>query len=104
MYSAVAMLTFGARIVSAQNFVNPLSTGSSLEALLLKIVDIVIFMLIPVIVLMLVYTGFLFVQAQGNPAKISEAKKVFVWTLVGAFVILAAQTLQVVIKDTVDSL
>jgi heme/copper-type cytochrome/quinol oxidase subunit 2 len=97
-------LTLGTRVASAQNFVNPLGSGSSIESLLNTIIDVVIFILIPVIVLMLVYTGFLFVQAQGNPAKLSEARKVFVWTLVGAFVILAARALKDAVVATVSSL
>jgi hypothetical protein len=89
----------------ASGFTNPLKGGSgSIDSLLNTVIDVVIFMLVPVIILMLVYSGFLFVQAQGNPAKISEAKKVFVWTLIGAFVILAARELKEVVVATVNSL
>lgn len=101
-YLAVALLYPGYRVL-ANTFLNPIRS-TSIEDLLNTIITVVIFILFPVIVLMLVYTGFLFVQAQGNPAKLNEARKAFIWTLVGAFVILAARTLQEVIVDTVESL
>ena len=89
--------------VSAQGFIDP-TGGGTLDSLLEQIVNVVIFISFPIIILMLVYTGFLFVQAQGNPAKLSEARKVFMWTLIGAFIILAAETLKDVVYSTVTEI
>jgi len=101
---ALATMFPGLNLLLADGFINPLRGGGDLDGVLNTVVDVVIFILIPIIILMLVYTGFLFVQAQGNPAKLSEAKKAFVWTLVGAFVILAARALKEAVVATVESL
>lgn len=57
-----------------------------------------------VIVLFIIYSGFLFVKARGNDTEITKAKGVFMWTVVGAAVLLGAQILSEVIKGTVDNL
>lgn len=75
-----------------------------LWSFLSSIISSVVYILFPILVLMLVYTGYLFVAAQGNPAKLQEAKKAFVWTLIGGFVVLGAQALSLAIKTTVESL
>lgn len=69
-----------------------------------KIISSVVYILFPILVLMLVYTGYLFVAAQGNPAKLQEAKKAFVWTLIGGFVVLGAQALSMAIKSTIEGI
>jgi len=98
-----AFLLLTATRVNA-GFIDPFGPGTELSDILETIVNVVIFIAFPLIVLMLVYTGFLFVQAQGNPAKLAEARKVFIWTLIGAFVILAAETLKDVVVDTVQEI
>jgi len=40
--------------------------------------------------LMIVWSGFLFVTAQGDPAKITKAKQNFIWTVTGVAVVLAS--------------
>ena len=71
---------------------------------LFTILNAVIYILFPVIILMLVYTGFLFVAAQGNPAKIQEARKALVWTIIGALVLLGAKAIALAVQATVDDL
>ena len=91
------------RFAHAQAITNPIA-APDLWSFLSSIVSAVVYILFPILVLMLVYTGYLFVVAQGNPAKLQEAKKSFVWTLVGGFVVLGAQALSMAIKATIDSL
>ncbi len=50
------------------------------------------FAVIPV-VLALMYAGFLFVTAQGNAEDIKKAKSIFLWAIVGAIVLIGAQSL-----------
>lgn len=57
-----------------------------------------------VLVVMLVYVGFLFVVAQGNEEKLKNAKSALLWTVIGGLVLLGAQSISLVIQATVGSL
>ena len=93
---------------------NPPTTGSnalpnpikaaSFQALIEKILRIVIDIGVPVATLFIIYSGFLFVKAQGNPEKLKEAKETFFWTIIGTAVLLGAWVLAQAIKGTIDSL
>ena len=82
---------------------NPLKANSLGEFLTL-ILDAIVLIAFPFLVLMLVYAGFLFVQAQGNEQKLQEARRTFMWTLLGALLVLGAQALSLAIKATVDEI
>lgn len=84
--------------------VNPLGT-TDVKKFLLDILSIVTDTIGPVIViLMLVYVGFLFVAAQGNPSKIEAARGMLLWTVVGALILLGAKAIALGIQATVDAL
>lgn len=100
--SAATLLLVSAHPVLA-GFTNPIASNTLWE-FLEKILASVVYILFPIMVLMLVYTGYLFVAAQGNESKLREAKRAFLWTLIGAFVVLGAQALSFAIKATVESL
>jgi hypothetical protein len=57
-----------------------------------------------VVVLMLVYTGFLFVKARGNPGEISTAKNSLLWTLIGGLILLGSQAIAKAIEATVQAI
>lgn len=59
---------------------------------------------IPLIALAIIYSGFLFVAAIGNPGKIEEAKSALINTLIGAALLLGAWGLSELIVETVKSL
>jgi len=56
----------------------------------------------PIIVIFIIYSGFKFVTARGNPQKLEDAKKTIQWTLVGAAVLLGARVLSALIQGTID--
>ncbi len=56
------------------------------------------------LVLMLVYVGFLFVIARGNPEKIQTARSALVWTVIGGLLLLGAEAISLVIQSTVSTL
>jgi len=82
---------------------NPLCTNN-LSVFLANILKLVAQIAFPLIVLFLVYVGFLFVSSQGNPEKIKEAREYFFWAVLGALLVLGAQALSMAIKATVDQL
>jgi len=83
---------------------NPLKSGTSLESFLQNILTYVIRIGTIIVILMIVFVGYKFVVAQGKPAEIEEAKKMLLWTVVGALILLGSQAIAISIKATVTSL
>jgi Type IV secretion system pilin len=89
---------------SGITLINPLGSGGSLESFLGNILDFVIRIGTIVVILMLVFVGFKFVTAQGSDTKITEARGMLLWTVVGALILLGAKAIQVGITATVKAL
>ncbi len=84
-------------------FANPLKAGDLSElltAVLRGIVQIGAILL----VLALVWVGFLFVAAQGAEEKIRDARNALFWTVVGGLILLGATAISEVIGATVERL
>lgn len=101
----VPAVAFAATLCGSVNggLSNPLCTNN-LSVFLANLLKLVAQIAFPIIVLFLVYVGFLFVSSQGNPEKIKEAREYFFWAVVGALLVLGAQALSMAIKATVDQL
>lgn len=84
-------------------FENPIGYDS-LDEFLVRVLDAVVIIMFPIVALFVVYTGFLFVTAQGNEEKINTAKKTALWTIVGAILVLGARALAEAIRGTVDQI
>ena len=84
--------------------INPLGEGATPPGLSKAILEFVVRIGAVVVVLMLVYVGFLFVTAQGNETKITAAKSGLLWTVVGALILLGAQAIALAIEATVKAL
>jgi len=82
---------------------NPIKVGT-VQEFIRAVLDIVVQVGFPIIVLALVYTGFLFVKAQGNDEELKTAKRSFFWTVVGAIVLLGAWVITTAISGTIDQL
>ena len=82
-------------ISSGETLVNPLQGGGTLESFLTGILQFIIRIGTIIVILMLVYVGFKFVTARGEPAEITKARTMLLWTVVGGLVLIGA----VVIKD-----
>jgi len=59
---------------------------------------------LPVVSLFLVIAGFMFIKAQGNEGKLEEAKKNFVYVILGALLIMGAWVIATIIAGTVSQL
>ena len=84
--------------------INPLKSGTSLTSFLNNILDFVIQIGSIIVILMLVFVGFKFVVAQGKDAALVEARKMLLWTIIGALVLLGAKAISAGILATVQSL
>ncbi len=59
---------------------------------------------LPVVALAIIYCGFLFVSAQGNPGEIEKAKSALLYTLIGAALLIGAWAIAIFISETVRTL
>jgi hypothetical protein len=85
---------------------NPLGTNGpqNIPAFIEALIGIVLIVGIPIVVLAIIYTGFLFVKAQGNPEEITKAKNALMYTLIGATLLLGAFVIANAIGKTVDEI
>lgn len=82
---------------------NPLGDKlTDIPSFIKAIVEIVLYVGIPIVALAIIYTGFLFVAAQGNSEKITKAKKALLYVLIGAALLLGAFVIANAIQSTVD--
>lgn len=83
---------------------NPLGKISTLPQFMEEILNIVITIGVPLVAIAIIYTGFLFVKAQGNAEELKTAKKALMYTLIGAGLLLGAWVLANAIVGTVDQI
>jgi hypothetical protein len=88
--------------VSAQGLTikNPITGADSLENLLKLFIDAIIRLGSVVVVFMIIYSGFLFVKASGNESELTKAKNTFLWTVIGAVILLGARAISELVKGT----
>ncbi len=90
-------------IAFAAPLTNPLGV-TSLAEFLVRVLRLVSAIAFPVLVLFLVYVGFLFVKAEGNPEELKKVRSYFVWAVVGGLLVLGGQALAYAIQATVDAI
>jgi hypothetical protein len=92
-------------LVSAQGFKklnNPLDPSlGSIPALLLAILNVVIIIAMPIVALYIIYAGFSYVAAQGNPVKVQEATRALTFGVIGGVIIVGAVAILAIIRNLV---
>ncbi len=83
---------------------NPLGNTDTIPEFIEKLLSIILKIGVPIVALFIIYSGFLFVWARGNPKALGEAKDTFLYTVLGAAILLGAWVLAQAIKGTVDAL
>lgn len=84
---------------------NPFKGGDTIQAFFKTIIRDIVFPIGGVIaVLAFIWSGFLFVKAQGNDAKLTEAKKALLYTAIGTAILLGAWVIMEVITGTINQL
>ena len=78
--------------------------SKTIPEFLLKIIDILLVFALPLIILYIMYAGYLFVTAQGNPGKVTEARTALLWAVVGGVIVLGAKIIVDVIQGTAAAL
>lgn len=83
---------------------NPIAGIDSLPAFIEAILNFVLIVGVPIVALAIIYSGFLFLSAQGNSEKLTKAKKALMYTLIGAALLLGSYVIASSIKGTVDEI
>lgn len=81
------------------NFIGYTSISALLGAIADFIIDVIA---IPFAVVMIIYSGFLFITARGNEEKIRKARSNIAWTLLGVTIILASRLLITYITEILN--
>ncbi len=87
----------------AKTVCNPINS-KTINEFIKKILEGAIKIGIPIIALAIIYCGFLFVSARGNSEKLTKAKDAFMYTLVGAGILLGAWAIAQLISETILAL
>lgn len=84
---------------------NPLGDNiTDIPSFIKEVINIIIYIGIPIITLAIIYTGFLFVKAQGNPEELTKAKRTLLYTLIGGALLLGAFVIAEAIGKTVEDI
>jgi hypothetical protein len=83
---------------------NPIPRVTSLNSLIKTVLEGALKIGMPFIALAIIYSGFLFVAARGNPESLSKAKTTLMYTLIGAAILLGSWAIAKLISETVLSL
>lgn len=88
-FDDLGIVPAGPSEVTMPNF----SGAGDINELFLKILRFLMALAIPFAVVMIIWSGFLFVTAQGDQTKITAAKKNFLWTIAGLAIVLASEAI-----------
>ena len=83
---------------------NPLGEIDGICELLQRILKILLAFGVPIAVLFLVYAGFLFVKARGNPKELIRARTNFKYVILGIMLFLGAWMLGQILASTINTL
>ena len=99
----IVVLGFGlAHFVSA-DLKNPLDSDTFAE-LVENVAKIVAQIGFPIAALAIIYSGFLFVTAQGNEKQLQDAKRTFLWTIIGTAILLGAWAIAIAVQTFITGL
>ncbi len=113
LFSVIPLVSFaqGVGVVGNGNpatgttpITNPIGKITTIQEFLRVLVTAAIKLGIPVVALAIIYTGFLFVKAQGAPEELTKAKEALLYTLIGAGILLGAWAITQMVFDTVKTL
>lgn len=84
-----------------QPFKNPLKFPN-IDQLFSGILEAIIIISTPIVVFFLIFAGFKYVTARGNPEKIQEASKSLLYGVIGGVIIIASVAILTIIKSVVS--
>ena len=83
-------------------FNNPITFGT-IPDLLITIINVFIVVATPIVIFFLIFAGFKYVMAKGNPEKITEASQSLLYGVIGGVIIFGAIAIMTIIGNVVKS-
>jgi hypothetical protein len=100
----VPLFIFAQNGPSATTIDNPLGAkNTSVQALLLKVMNLVAIVGGIVVVFFIIYSGFTLVMARGNPEGLKKGKEMLFATIIGGAILLGADVIANVVVSTVKA-
>lgn len=75
----------------------------TIQDFLVAILNVIIIIATPIIVLFIIYAGFKYVTARGNPAQIQEATQALTYAIIGGILIIGAVAISKIIGNLVTA-
>ena len=100
--SVAALPTLALAQAPTVTFANPLA-ANSIQGLLVSLLEVVIVIAVPIIVLFIIYAGFMYVTARGNPTKIQNATRALTYALIGGILIIGAAAIAQIVRNIVSA-
>ncbi|KKW24454.1 MAG: hypothetical protein UY70_C0001G0022 [Candidatus Kaiserbacteria bacterium GW2011_GWB1_52_6] len=98
-------IAFAATTDCTGRLCNPLDANfSTIPKFIAGALKVMVEVALPIITLFFVYSGFLFIKAQGNTTELTTAKKNFIYVVIGALLILGAWIIATMIEATIGQL
>lgn len=88
---------------TSSSFNNPIAAFPTIADLFVAILNVMIVVSTPIVVFFIIYAGFMYVTARGNPEKIKIASKALVYGIIGGVVILGSIAIMEIIKNLVNA-
>ena len=101
--ASLASLVCPAFVFADSTLQNPTSF-TTIAQFIRGALDAVVAIGLPIISLFMVYAGFMYVKARGNPEQLSKAHQNFLYVIIGTILILGAWVLATLIGGTVSQL
>ena len=86
----------------SETFENPLGGVGTLDQLFFEIVNVILIIAVPIIVFFIIFAGFTYVTAQGNPEKVKLASRSLMYGIIGGVIILGSSAIMVIIRNLVN--
>lgn len=75
----------------------------SIESLLTTILNVLLVIAVPIIVFFIIFAGFTYVTAQGNPEKVKLASRSLMYGIIGGVIILGSSAIMAIISNLVEA-
>lgn len=95
--------TAGIPTVKPEYLKNPIKVNSITD-FIKTILDFVLKIGVPIVAFFIIYSGFQFVVARGNAEKLESAKRMFIYTLIGAAILMGAWVIAQIIGETISQI
>lgn len=100
--AAVCWIPIAAQAQLSYSLNNPLQF-STLEGLIVGVLNVLLIIAVPIIVFFIIFAGFSYVTAQGNPEKIKQASRSLTYAIIGGVLILGAVAISEIIQNIVEA-